>query len=150
MSDHAPVPGWYPDPYGARGQLRWWDGDRWTPATQQAPPHSPATPLDEEGRGDSGRPWAPPSEQPERTWVRDRTPPPGTHPYEGRPSPYAHPGGVWDSPSWGRRRLSRAWLAAGGGVLVVAALVVVVLASGVLGPGVLTYGSCVEVFSLVM
>ena len=38
MSDvSAPSPpGWFPDPYGAPGLLRWWDGGQWTQATQPA------------------------------------------------------------------------------------------------------------------
>lgn len=49
----APVPGWYPDPYGYRG-LRWWDGtrwgDQWAPApsaytAQSRRPLDPATPI---------------------------------------------------------------------------------------------------------
>jgi hypothetical protein len=29
-----PPAGWYPDPYGAAGLLRWWDGQAWTEHTQ--------------------------------------------------------------------------------------------------------------------
>jgi Protein of unknown function (DUF2510) len=29
-----PPTGWYPDPYGVPGLLRWWDGSRWTEHTQ--------------------------------------------------------------------------------------------------------------------
>ena len=28
-SDHDRKPGWYTDPYGGIGHLRWWDGERW-------------------------------------------------------------------------------------------------------------------------
>lgn len=34
MDQHS---GWYPDPDGTPGQLRWWDGDRWTDLTTSGP-----------------------------------------------------------------------------------------------------------------
>jgi Protein of unknown function (DUF2510) len=37
----APRPGWYPDPAGASGLYRWWDGDQWAEVTSDsvhAPP----------------------------------------------------------------------------------------------------------------
>jgi hypothetical protein len=44
-----PPPGWYPDPDGTPGRLRWWDGVAWSQATRHAPgpvvaPRSPAAP----------------------------------------------------------------------------------------------------------
>lgn len=30
-------PGWYPDPSGAAGQQRWWDGARWTQQVRPQP-----------------------------------------------------------------------------------------------------------------
>jgi hypothetical protein len=52
VSDPSPS-GWYEDPYGAPGLLRWWDGRQWTEATEpaQGPPpeplygHRPPEPL---------------------------------------------------------------------------------------------------------
>jgi hypothetical protein len=35
----TPLAGWYPDPQDA-GNVRWWDGVQWTPATQLATPTS--------------------------------------------------------------------------------------------------------------
>jgi hypothetical protein len=40
----APKPGWYPDPAGASGLYRWWDGSNWAEVTSdsaQAPPPIP-------------------------------------------------------------------------------------------------------------
>jgi Protein of unknown function (DUF2510) len=40
----APKPGWYPDPAGASGLYRWWDGRNWAEVTSdsaQAPPPIP-------------------------------------------------------------------------------------------------------------
>jgi hypothetical protein len=36
--DTAPPPGWYPDPDGARGQVRWWNGVSWSDLTTPAGP----------------------------------------------------------------------------------------------------------------
>jgi hypothetical protein len=36
--DTAPPPGWYPDPDGARGQVRWWNGVSWSDVTTPAGP----------------------------------------------------------------------------------------------------------------
>ena len=43
------LPGWYPDPAGARGRFRYWDGAQWSTVTiddpRQAPPAQPDQPL---------------------------------------------------------------------------------------------------------
>jgi hypothetical protein len=36
-----PPPGWYPDPAGAPGTWRYWDGARWNPTTQPPSPSQP-------------------------------------------------------------------------------------------------------------
>lgn len=37
-----PPSGWYPDPYGVPGLLRWWDGSTWTQHTHQGETDAPA------------------------------------------------------------------------------------------------------------
>ena len=36
-----PPSGWYPDPYGVAGLLRWWDGSTWTQHTHAGSAHEP-------------------------------------------------------------------------------------------------------------
>jgi hypothetical protein len=97
VSDLTPS-GWYEDPYGAPGLLRWWDGRDWTDRTEpaQAAQAGQAGPLPPYG-------------------------PPPAPPYGPEPPPFDqapdHP-----EPPAGRERLP--WLlAAGAGVLVVVAVV---------------------------
>jgi hypothetical protein len=66
VSDSTP-PGWYEDPYGAPGLMRWWDGQQWTEATEaaQVPPPplygTPPEPLygrqPEPASGGRALPW---------------------------------------------------------------------------------------------
>jgi hypothetical protein len=52
-------PGWFPDPYGAPGLLRWWDGGQWTQATH---PASGPAPGQQSGppQGQQGPAFGPP------------------------------------------------------------------------------------------
>jgi hypothetical protein len=54
----APRPGWYPDPAGAPGLYRWWDGGNWAQVTSdsaQAPPPLPVLAEAPFGEGGSSR-----------------------------------------------------------------------------------------------
>jgi Protein of unknown function (DUF2510) len=41
----APRPGWYPDPAGAPGLYRWWDGGNWAQVTSDSAQASPPLPV---------------------------------------------------------------------------------------------------------
>ena len=94
VSDPSPS-GWYEDPYGAPGLLRWWDGRQWTEATEPAQGPAPEPLYGQQ--------------PPEPLYGRQ---PPPTLPY-GRP-----PAGTG-----GRSALP--WLLAVGAVLIVIVIVVV-------------------------
>jgi len=52
--------GWYPDPSGARGRFRYWDGDAWSETTTTDPTRTPPpnrSPNDSEGRRSGNRGW---------------------------------------------------------------------------------------------
>ncbi|HTF41088.1 MAG TPA: DUF2510 domain-containing protein, partial [Propionibacteriaceae bacterium] len=58
----APRPGWYPDPAGAPGLYRWWDGGNWAQVTSdsaQAPPPLPVLAEAAFGEGGSARQTSP-------------------------------------------------------------------------------------------
>ena len=47
----APRPGWYPDPAGAAGLYRWWDGSSWAEVTSDSAQAPPPLPVETEGGG---------------------------------------------------------------------------------------------------
>ncbi|HEX6757116.1 MAG TPA: DUF2510 domain-containing protein [Propionibacteriaceae bacterium] len=58
----APKPGWYPDPAGATGLYRWWDGSSWAEVTSDSAQAPPPIPVPTEGviaDGPSRRPVSP-------------------------------------------------------------------------------------------
>jgi len=78
----ALVPGWYPDPDGAAGMVRWWDGARWSDVTTpsgpgvsvgrsfEAPPRQeprPPSTWEAWGTGDDGA--RQPVRRPRRGWL---------------------------------------------------------------------------------
>ena len=36
MAEQTVAPGWYPDPSGSAGSLRWWDGQQWGEQVREA------------------------------------------------------------------------------------------------------------------
>jgi hypothetical protein len=103
MSGQTP-PGWYRDPYGAPGLLRYWDGGQWTQATRPADEEPPAPPW-QAGGGQEASPWPPRDPQPSS----------------------------WSPESWPAKRSNKGliWALVGGGAALVAAVLVVSLfASG--------------------
>lgn len=55
------MPGWYPDPSGAQGQFRYWDGRKWSSATTTNPAATPppASQPAEFEKDERRNPWVP-------------------------------------------------------------------------------------------
>ena len=106
----SPDSGWYDDPYGEPGLLRWWDGRQWTDATEPTQAASPEPPY---GHGSGPVFTQPLSPDPahETPWAE----------------PYVH------ARAGGRGALP--WLLAAGAGLVVIVVAVVVTVYAVRGAG---------------
>ena len=134
-------PGWYPDPYGSPGLLRWWDGSQWTDHAHGAPTDAGASGAPGGGPGPGGAssmypsgpqggtgPGGPSQAGPSwggtgQPWGADTGAPAGpSYPYSG---PAAAPSG---------RGRAMPWLFGGIGALVVILVAVSLLVvTGVIG-----------------
>lgn len=92
--------GWYPDPGGAPGMYRYWDGAAWSPTVSPAPGPAPSAP--------------PPPAGPLGGGATPRRRPPASGPFPGRAT---------GAPLGAARAGGRGWLWAAGILVVVAALV---------------------------
>ena len=52
----APRPGWYPDPAGATGLYRWWDGGSWAEVTSDSAQAPPPLPVESEAVAEGSAP----------------------------------------------------------------------------------------------
>jgi hypothetical protein len=57
----APRPGWYPDPAGATGLYRWWDGSSWAEVTSDSTQAPPPLAVESEAAAGGGAPLHPAS-----------------------------------------------------------------------------------------
>jgi hypothetical protein len=57
----APRPGWYPDPAGATGLYRWWDGSSWAEVTSDSAQAPPPLAVESEAAAGGGAPLRPAS-----------------------------------------------------------------------------------------
>lgn len=55
----APRPGWYPDPAGANGLYRWWDGSHWADVTSDSVQALPPVPVSTEFAAEGSRQTSP-------------------------------------------------------------------------------------------
>ena len=46
MAEQTVAPGWYPDPSGTAGSLRWWDGQQWGEQVREAAGAAPEPAVD--------------------------------------------------------------------------------------------------------
>ncbi|MGI8336111.1 DUF2510 domain-containing protein [Actinomadura scrupuli] len=133
MSAPSP-PGWFPDPYGGAGLLRFWDGTDWTQSTQPVA-DEPAFLPPLAGPSDGGTsPYGTPGHEPYPFQAPER-------PYDTVPGPPGPPyAGQTGLPARAGSGNGPLWALAGGAALVVVVLVAVgvvvgLRSSGGRGPG---------------
>jgi hypothetical protein len=131
-------PGWFPDPYGTPGLLRWWDGQQWTQATEPVPVQVPAVPAYAEPPQPAyGQPPQPaygqaPTFEPPPGYEQQQTgygqQPPG---YGQQPPAYGQQP-AYQQPAPGQNRTA-VWLISGGAGVIVVAIVAAVAVFGLRG-----------------
>lgn len=119
--------GWYPDPYGAQGVYRWWDGVQWGEVTTSVP-YEPPQPVDD-GSGWAGfddvEETPPGSAPPTQAWDPSRGGEPRWDQW-GR-APGQPPGAPYGQPRRPRRKGPLVGIIVGGIAVVVAIAVLVVV-----------------------